>query len=50
MGRYDPSQPGHLSHAGTFNNNVLTMAAAVTGLRDIYTAERATALNDASIT
>lgn len=46
MQRYDPSQPGHLSHAGTFNNNVLTMAAAVTGLREIYTAERATALNE----
>ena len=46
MQRYDPSQPGHRSHAGTFNNNVLTMAAAVTGLREIYTAERATALNE----
>ncbi len=45
MERFDPSKPGHLSHAGTFNNNVLTMAAAVTGLRDVYTAERADAMN-----
>lgn len=47
MERFDPSKPGHLSHAGTFNNNVLTMAAAVTGLREIYTAEKAVAMNEA---
>ncbi|MBT6314260.1 MAG: aminotransferase class III-fold pyridoxal phosphate-dependent enzyme [Alphaproteobacteria bacterium] len=47
MDRYDPSKPGHLSHAGTFNNNVLTMAAAVTGLRDVYTADKAIAVNEA---
>ena len=33
MEHFDPARPKHLSHAGTFNNNVLTMAAAVTGPR-----------------
>src|SRR6056297_1449227 len=47
MGHFDPSAPKHLSHAGTFNNNVLTMAAAVTGLSEIYTKERAKAINAA---
>ena len=47
MGHFDPSAPKHLSHAGTFNNNVLTMAAAVTGLSEIYTKERAKAMNAA---
>jgi glutamate-1-semialdehyde 2,1-aminomutase len=45
MQRFDPTSPGHLSHAGTFNNNVLTMAAAVTGLTSLFTAERAESLN-----
>ena len=47
MEHFDPSKPGHLSHAGTFNNNVLTMAAAIVGLRDIYTLEKAIAMNEA---
>lgn len=47
MEHFDPSKPGHLSHAGTFNNNVLTMAAAIAGLRDIYTLEKAIAMNEA---
>ena len=50
MERFDPAAPGHLSHAGTFNNNVLTMAAAITGLRDIYTSEKAEAMNAAGNT
>lgn len=45
MGRFDPLQPDALAHAGTFNNNVFTMAAGVTGLRDVYTASAALALN-----
>jgi len=32
MARFDPSAPGALPHAGTFNNNVLTMAAGLAGL------------------
>jgi glutamate-1-semialdehyde 2,1-aminomutase len=45
MARYDPTVAGSWPHAGTFNNNVLTMAAGVVGLRDIYTAEACVALN-----
>ncbi|MBI2254978.1 MAG: aminotransferase class III-fold pyridoxal phosphate-dependent enzyme [Proteobacteria bacterium] len=45
MGHYDPEKPGYWPHAGTFNNNVLSMAAGLTGLRDIYTPEAAMALN-----
>ncbi|MGA1662280.1 MAG: aminotransferase class III-fold pyridoxal phosphate-dependent enzyme, partial [Candidatus Nanopelagicales bacterium] len=35
MARFDPSQPGALPHAGTFNNNVLTMAAGIAGLTQV---------------
>lgn len=45
MERYDPHKPGYIGHAGTFNNNVLTMAAGVAGLTQVYTAEAAEALN-----
>jgi glutamate-1-semialdehyde 2,1-aminomutase len=45
MGRYDPYRADAVSHAGTFNNNVLTMAAGVVGLKEIYTPEAAVALN-----
>jgi len=45
MRRFDPLQPDALAHAGTFNNNVFTMAAGVAGLRDVYTASAALALN-----
>ena len=37
MSLYDPRSPDALPHAGTFNNNVLTMTAGATGLRDVYT-------------
>ena len=39
MDLFDPRRSDALPHAGTFNNNVLTMAAGLTGLRDIYTPE-----------
>ncbi|WP_374384833.1 aspartate aminotransferase family protein [Dongia sp.] len=45
MDHYNPEKPGYWPHAGTFNNNVLSMAAGLTGLRDIYTPEAAMALN-----
>ena len=45
MERFDPSRPDAFAHAGTFNNNVLTMAAGIAGLRDVYTDEAAAALN-----
>jgi glutamate-1-semialdehyde 2,1-aminomutase len=44
MSLYDPREPGHLSHAGTFNNNVLSMAAGYAGL-SLLTAEALAALN-----
>src|SRR5262249_22422831 len=33
MARYDPSRADAVSHAGTFNNNVISMAARLTGRR-----------------
>jgi glutamate-1-semialdehyde 2,1-aminomutase len=45
MDLFDPRRPDALPHAGTFNNNVLTMTAGLTGLRDIYNPEAAAALN-----
>jgi len=45
MGRFDPSRPDALPHAGTFNNAVLTMAAGVAGLTRVYTAAEVERLN-----
>jgi glutamate-1-semialdehyde 2,1-aminomutase len=45
MAQFDPRRPNALAHAGTFNNNVLTMAAGAAGLGTVYTAEAALALN-----
>jgi glutamate-1-semialdehyde 2,1-aminomutase len=45
MDRFDPRRRDALPHAGTFNNNVLTMAAGLAGLTDVYTPEAAIALN-----
>jgi glutamate-1-semialdehyde 2,1-aminomutase len=42
---FDPRRPDGLQHAGTFNNNVLTMNAGYIGLTQVYTPERARALN-----
>jgi glutamate-1-semialdehyde 2,1-aminomutase len=50
MGQFDPARPGALPHAGTFNNNVASMAAGHAGLTGVYTpevAERHTARGDA---
>jgi len=41
MAHYNPKQPGTFNHAGTFNNNVCSMAAGSAALREIYTPERA---------
>jgi glutamate-1-semialdehyde 2,1-aminomutase len=43
--QFDPRRPDALPHAGTFNNNVLTMAAGVAGLERIWTEQAALALN-----
>ncbi|KRC33409.1 glutamate-1-semialdehyde 2,1-aminomutase [Acidovorax sp. Root219] len=45
MERFDPRRPDALAHAGTFNNNVLTMAAGHAGLAQVLTAEVVQALN-----
>ena len=46
MAHYDPEKPGSWPHAGTFNNNVISMAAGLTGLRDVYTPAAALELNN----
>ena len=45
MDLFDPRRAHALPHAGTFNNNVLTMAAGLAGLTQVYTPEVALALN-----
>ena len=45
MQRFDPRRPDALGHAGTFNNNVLTMAAGLAGLRELWTPAAIEALN-----
>lgn len=45
MARFDPRRADALPHAGTFNNNVLTMAAGWAGLTQAYTPDEAVALN-----
>ena len=47
MSRMDPTQPGALPHAGTFNNNVLTMAAGLAALTEVFTPQACLALNQA---
>ena len=42
---FDPRRADALPHAGTFNNNVLTMSAGLTGLTEVYTPAAAQALN-----
>lgn len=39
MAAFDPSQPGSLTHGGTFNNNTLAMYVGHAGLTQIYTPE-----------
>jgi glutamate-1-semialdehyde 2,1-aminomutase len=46
MERFDPRRPDAFQHAGTFNNNVLTMHAGFAGLTEVYTPERCRALNE----
>lgn len=44
MGLMDPGNPKGIPHPGTFNNNVITMAAGIAGLTKVYTADVAVAL------
>jgi len=45
MGLFDPRRADALPHAGTFNNNVLTMAAGIASLTEVYTPAEADRLN-----
>jgi len=45
MDQFDPRRPGATPHAGTFNNNVLSMAAGAAGLSRLYTADVAREMN-----
>jgi glutamate-1-semialdehyde 2,1-aminomutase len=45
MQRFDPRRPDALGHAGTFNNNVLSMAAGLAGLRELWTPAAVESLN-----
>ncbi len=42
---FDPRRTDGFQHAGTFNNNVLTMNAGLVALTEVYTPERARQLN-----
>ena len=45
MALFDPMRPDALPHAGTFNNNTLTMSAGQAGLTEVATPDAITALN-----
>lgn len=45
MRRFDPREPDALPHAGTFNNNVLSMAAGYAGLSQVFTPQACIDLN-----
>jgi glutamate-1-semialdehyde 2,1-aminomutase len=46
MAAFDPTRPGALFHAGTFNNNVLTMTAGIAGLEHVLDDATLVAVND----
>ena len=46
MAAFDPAAGGALSQAGTFNNNVVSMAAGVAALRDVLTPSALIVLNE----
>ena len=45
MDLFDPRRPDALPHAGTFNNNVLTMSAGLVGITEVYTEAACLAFN-----
>lgn len=47
MAIFDPYRADAIAHAGTFNNNAMTMAAGVAAMTQVYTPARAKALNEA---
>ena len=45
MERFDPYRSDSIGHAGTFNNNVCSMAGGVAGLTQVFTPAEAIRLN-----
>ena len=45
MAMYDPELPDAVPHAGTFNNNTLSMAAGVAAMEELFTSETVIAHN-----
>src|SRR5260370_39806457 len=45
MAHFDPGRPDSIPHAGTFNNNVLSMAGGLAGLTQVFTPEAAVRIN-----
>ena len=45
MSGFDPNSGSAWPHAGTFNNNIMTMTAGLAGLTQLYTPEACIALN-----
>ena len=45
MAIYDPTAAGAMPHAGTFNNNVLSMAAGIAGMGKVFTPQAAAELH-----
>ncbi len=45
MAHFDPTRPDAIPHAGTFNNNVLSMAGGVAGLTQVFTPAEALRIN-----
>ena len=48
MEHYNPNTPGALNHAGTFNNNICSMAAGCAALGTVFTPQRAQAFFESS--
>ena len=48
MDHYNPHRPDALNHAGTFNNNVCSMAAGSVAMGQVYTPQRAQAFFELS--
>ena len=46
MDHYDPERPGAFAHAGTFNNNVLSMNAGIAALSEVFTSDKAQWLHE----
>src|SRR5204862_8053293 len=42
---FDPGRPGAFPHGGTFNNNVLAMAAGLAALTEVLTVEAVETMN-----